>query len=205
MDALLDFAFDRYFETSGLFGTPDSCVDLIDQLKLIDVNEIACLIDYGVPSPIVMENLAHLNVLREKTSQGEADTDYSIAALIRQHQVTHLQFTPSQAAILLMDEGNDQSISQLDVVMVGGEALPVTLAKKLEQRVSGQVINMYGPTETTIWSTTYPLRGTEATVPIGRPIANTRNSTFWTSISNPFLLVLRANYTLAARASCQVT
>ena len=39
---------------------------------------------------------------------------------------------------------------------------------------SGTVINMYGPTETTIWSSTQEVSGDEAAVPIGRPIANTQ-------------------------------
>src|SRR5439155_21904423 len=57
-------------------------------------------------------------------------------------------------------------------MMVGGEALPPVLARLLAGAVSGQVLNMYGPTETTIWSATDrvdPARG----VTIGRPIANT--------------------------------
>ena len=33
---------------------------------------------------------------------------------------------------------------------------------------------MYGPTETTVWSTTYQLKKSAASVPIGKPIANTR-------------------------------
>ena len=41
--------------------------------------------------------------------------------------------------------------------MVGGEALALKLAKDLRTLVPGQLINMYGPTETTIWSTTCEL------------------------------------------------
>src|SRR6185436_11892164 len=48
MDALLDHAFDRYFETSGLFGTPASCRKTIEILKANDIDEVACLIDFGV-------------------------------------------------------------------------------------------------------------------------------------------------------------
>jgi thioesterase domain-containing protein/acyl carrier protein len=56
---------------------------------------------------------------------------------------------------------------------VGGEALSVELARQLS-RSCREVWNMYGPTETTIWSSLYKLNGTEeGNVPIGYPIANT--------------------------------
>jgi thioesterase domain-containing protein/acyl carrier protein len=55
--------------------------------------------------------------------------------------------------------------------LCGGEALPVTLAEELLER-GLELWNMYGPTETTIWSTVAPLRSDEP-LTIGRPIANT--------------------------------
>jgi thioesterase domain-containing protein len=57
-------------------------------------------------------------------------------------------------------------------VLVGGESLPAELARQLVA-CCGPVWNMYGPTETTIWSSVYRVRGDERLVPIGRPIANT--------------------------------
>ena len=58
-------------------------------------------------------------------------------------------------------------------MLVGGEALPADLAHNLATRC-GSVWNMYGPTETTIWSSVYQVEGKDETlVPIGRPIANT--------------------------------
>jgi amino acid adenylation domain-containing protein len=58
-------------------------------------------------------------------------------------------------------------------VMVGGEAVPVDLARRLAG-CCGSVWNMYGPTETTVWSSGYRVGGREdKLVPIGKPIANT--------------------------------
>jgi non-ribosomal peptide synthetase component F len=57
--------------------------------------------------------------------------------------------------------------------MIGGEAFPPALARELRGAVKGRIVNMYGPTETTIWSSTYELKGGEGTIPIGTPIANT--------------------------------
>jgi len=58
-------------------------------------------------------------------------------------------------------------------VFVGGDVLSAELGRELVSRC-GEVWNMYGPTETTIWSSIYRVNGRERrVVPIGRPIANT--------------------------------
>src|SRR5262249_18403189 len=56
MDDLLGFAFARYFETSALFGTPESCGSMIERLKSIGVDEVACLIDFGVDADSVLSS-----------------------------------------------------------------------------------------------------------------------------------------------------
>lgn len=62
--ALARFAFERYFTTSALMGTPESCEEMLDRLVSIGVNEIACLIDFGVPNEALMESLERLDMLR---------------------------------------------------------------------------------------------------------------------------------------------
>lgn len=176
MDELLDFAFERYYETSGLFGTPERCLDRVDRLKQIGVDEIGCLIDFGADSRVVLDHLPYLrdvkNLCIRQVSQDEEDD--SIAGLIRRYRVTHLQCTPSLAGMLTSDAQAKQSLAGLRQMMVGGEAFPEPLARELASLVSGRVTNMYGPTETTIWSTTHDVSGADTPVPIGRPIANTR-------------------------------
>lgn len=58
-------------------------------------------------------------------------------------------------------------------ILCGGEALPLELARQLLPRV-GSLWNLYGPTETTIWSTVCKIEPTEESVSIGRPLANTQ-------------------------------
>jgi amino acid adenylation domain-containing protein len=113
-------------------------------------------------------------IYNAKTERTRLDQDHSIAGLIDRHHVTHLQCTPSMAGLLIADPKTANAISQLQTMMVGGEALTEALAIQLQQLVPGQVHNMYGPTETTIWSTTHPLSTVEGVVPLGRPIANTQ-------------------------------
>jgi acyl carrier protein len=97
----------------------------------------------------------------------------SIADLIKRHQVTHLQCTPSMAGLLMAETANREAMGQLRQMMVGGEALTEALANQLQQIIPGQIHNMYGPTETTIWSATHTLAEVDGIVPLGRPIANT--------------------------------
>jgi amino acid adenylation domain-containing protein len=107
-------------------------------------------------------------------AKNQLEPDHSIAGLIDRHQVTHLQCTPSMAGLLIADPITCKAIGQIQTMMVGGEALTEILAVQLQQIVQGQVHNMYGPTETTIWSTTHTLKAVEGVVPLGRPIANTQ-------------------------------
>jgi amino acid adenylation domain-containing protein len=112
-------------------------------------------------------------IYNAKAERTQVEQDLSIAALIDRHQVTHLQCTPSMASLLIADPTTRTAIGRVQTMMVGGEALTEVLALQLQQIILGQVHNMYGPTETTIWSTTYPLSAVEGVVPLGKPIANT--------------------------------
>lgn len=100
-----------------------------------------------------------------------------LARLIQESRATYLQTTPSLWRVLLTCP--QMELDDIHVV-VGGEALSPDLAIKLK-REAARVTQIYGPTETTIWSTTYELpddslqtlaEGIPA--PIGRPLVNTR-------------------------------
>jgi amino acid adenylation domain-containing protein len=98
----------------------------------------------------------------------------TLAEEITRHRITHLQMTPSLAHILTLDTQAFSTLGSLKQILLGGEAVPASLIHRLRQVFSGAIRNMYGPTETTIWSTTYPVGQPAAIVPIGRPIANTQ-------------------------------
>jgi natural product biosynthesis luciferase-like monooxygenase protein len=173
-DALLDHAFERYYETAGLFGTPESAMRMVDRCKEIGVDEIGCLIDYGIDSDTVLAHLEHLNRLREAAqprAKVEAN-DYSISAQIERWGVTHLQCTPSMARMLLMNDEARLALGRVKHLFVGGEALPGALVADLGKVTRASVTNMYGPTETTIWSSYEVARPIEGTVGIGRAMAN---------------------------------
>ena len=173
MTGLLEHSFNRYYETSGLFGTPEGCLAMVDKLKAIGVDDIACLIDFGVDSATVMEHLSYLNQLRKIATPRQSSADHSLPALMTRHAVTHLQCTPSMARMLLLDETAKQGLAQLRRIMIGGEAFPPSLAQELKGLLTrGEVMNMYGPTETTIWSAVQKVDRVDGIVPLGRPLVN---------------------------------
>ena len=103
-----------------------------------------------------------------------ASGDYSIASQIVRHRVTHFQCTPTLARALVRSPETLSAMKLLRKLFLGGEALPLSLANQLCDELDAEIVNMYGPTETTVWSTTHKLAKAAASVPIGRPIANTR-------------------------------
>jgi amino acid adenylation domain-containing protein len=98
----------------------------------------------------------------------------TIADEIARYRVSHLQMTPSLARMLTLDPRAYAALGTLKQMLLGGEAVPAALIHHLRQVFKGEIHNMYGPTETTIWSTTCRVEDMGATVSIGKPIANTQ-------------------------------
>src|SRR5690606_33645825 len=152
---------ERYFETSGLFGSPATCERQLRRLMAIGVNEIACLIDFGVDTDEVLRHLEDLRGVKDRVSSPA--TGNSLAATFQREGITHFQCTPTMAKMLMLDPAARTALGQLRQMLVGGEALPAALATDLLGALSGRLENMYGPTETTIWSST-------STVVEGEPV-----------------------------------
>jgi natural product biosynthesis luciferase-like monooxygenase protein len=80
MQGLLDAVFERYFNYASLLGTPEKCAALIQQLASAGVNDLACLLDFGLDYETTMEGLHRLAALRESlqpqaavAAQGEGE------------------------------------------------------------------------------------------------------------------------------------
>ena len=143
-------------------------------MQALGVDEVACLIDFGIADDEVLASLNKLDEVRRQASmekQTFGPSKYSAPAQMARHGVTHLQCTPSMASMLLEDPRATEALRSLKKLLLGGEALPLALVQQLE--IEGEILNMYGPTETTIWSATDVVNKGENRVTIGRPIANT--------------------------------
>ena len=65
MQDLLEVTFERYFSTASLLGTVDTCQAMVSRLEACDVDEVACLIDFGPSDEQVMASLHSVDRLRE--------------------------------------------------------------------------------------------------------------------------------------------
>ena len=101
--------------------------------------------------------------------QSDVNNGEALLALIHQTQPTIMQATPSTWQLLVEAGANHKLPIK---VLCGGEPLTPSLAERL-CALSDDVWNMYGPTETTIWSTCARVRPGEP-ISIGRPIDNTQ-------------------------------
>lgn len=102
-------------------------------------------------------------------SEDDARDAGRLAALLSSSRTSHLQATPATWRALV---DTDWRAPPEFVGLCGGEALDAALARQCLAR-GVRLYNLYGPTETTIWSCVHEVTEVEASVPIGRPLVNT--------------------------------
>jgi len=175
---LIDIAFDRLSKTSTLFGTQESCQSLLNSLHQIGITEIASLIDFGLDTKKTLKSLELIasakDIYRDdwKLAKYLSQVSYkSELDLIHQHEVSHVQMTPSQLKVLLKQHELTPVELPVKKWLIGGEKLSQELVEQLKLVSTGRCYNMYGPTETTIWSAWLDV--TDTNVFIGKPTVNT--------------------------------
>ncbi len=153
VEVLLRKAAERYFESSGLFGPPENCLPLLEKLRGFGVNELACLIDFGIEDDTVLAGLDHLQKLRVMINQrgkvsvpGEVKKDPGqenfLSRQIRRHRVTHLQCNGSEASSLLEADQLVEALQSLDKILLSGEPTPIAVSQKLAEVLPGRVLQL---------------------------------------------------------------
>ncbi|MCK2216175.1 amino acid adenylation domain-containing protein [Actinomadura sp. ATCC 31491] len=162
--------------TSGSTGTPKGVVISHEALVnfLTDMRRRCRLSDQDrlLAVTTVAFDIAALELFGPLTTGGhvilaEHPDPPLLADLITRHDITLMQATPS---LWQMMTAHDPARLAGLRLLTGGEALPAHLATQLREHAA-ELTNLYGPTETTIWSTAATVTGPPT---IGRPIANTR-------------------------------
>lgn len=95
-----------------------------------------------------------------------------LANLVSGNTIDVMQTTPTKMRSYIMDKQNVAYLKKLKTIVLGGEALPTDLYLELRSYTDAKIFNIYGPAETTVWSTNKCVGDTHIT--IGRPIANTQ-------------------------------
>ncbi|WP_157115916.1 non-ribosomal peptide synthetase, partial [Nocardia puris] len=110
---------------------------------------------------------------------GHRDPVY-LAQVIAEHGVTTAHFVPSMLSVFVSTLGNGNGDSaaaapRLRQVFASGEALPAPTAQRLRELTGARLHNLYGPTEAAVDVTYHEVvDADEVSVPIGRPVWNTR-------------------------------
>ncbi|MBK6578438.1 MAG: AMP-binding protein [Sandaracinaceae bacterium] len=150
---------------------------MVARCKEIGVDEIGCLIDYGIDSDTVLAHLQHLNRLargpatRRRRSQR---TTSPSAPQLRRWGVTHLQCTPSMARMLLTQRRGAPRARARPAPLRRWRGAAQASSRIWAPGTRASVTNMYGPTETTIWSTSAGPDPAGSAVAVGKPICNTQ-------------------------------
>ena len=116
----------------------------------------------------------HQRLVDIKQSVDPADGQ-KLVDLIDEERISAVDFTPSMLRVFLDDQALARCQS-LRLVFMGGEALEPDLVAAFFGRLDAELLNLYGPAETTVAVTAWRCRAggiPRGVVPIGRPISNT--------------------------------
>ncbi|MFI1487617.1 MupA/Atu3671 family FMN-dependent luciferase-like monooxygenase [Streptomyces sp. NPDC020747] len=92
LEYLFRRAYDGYCDERALIGTPETCAPVVDALYEAGVDEIAALVDFGMPTDLMRSGLEHLDALRERHQNASPvgappDSDVSAPATDAQRRV----------------------------------------------------------------------------------------------------------------------
>jgi acyl-CoA synthetase (AMP-forming)/AMP-acid ligase II len=152
-----------------------TCCELLETLASMGVDEIACLIDFGIDASSVMQSIRRIDEMKRRLrGYCEPAVDYTLAIQGFRHRATMMQCTPSLLRMIVRDTRFREVLGNMRVLMLGGEAIPSTLVKDVADTGVASIFNMYGPTETTIWSAASRLDPGKEQICVGGPILNTQ-------------------------------
>ena len=169
--------------TSGSTGNPKGVLiqhgsmmnlftSLINKLNITDRDQFIALTDYTFDISLIellMPLLQGATLIL--TEQGTVADGSKIRKLLEKNTISIMQATPLTWEILLKQGWKNNNSMK---ILVGGEKFKTSLAESLNYK-NGNIWNMYGPTETSMWSMCYPLKDEISTesVPLGNPLDNT--------------------------------
>ena len=101
----------------------------------------------------------------------QAASQRALGKLICDTNAEVIQTTPTKMSAFLFDKNNLKFLSCLHTIILGGEELPASLCNELKRYTDADIYNVYGPAETTVWSSAAAV--CENDINIGKPVANT--------------------------------
>lgn len=142
-------------------------IDFSEFKKIISLTSISFDIFFIESIMAILKNMTI--VLSDEDEQANPR---AINRLLMENNVDIVQLTPSRLQMLLNYDPELSGLKTVTDILIGGEALSINLLYVLQKKTNARIFHMYGPTETTIWSTVSDLTNSN-TVNIGHPIKNT--------------------------------
>ncbi len=128
---------------------------------VFDTFVLETLLSLAVGKPLVM------------CDEEEMMLPWKLAELIHKNHVEIVQFTPARFQMCLSNEAFCEAAKELKLVLFGGELLTHLLLEQTCRTTDATTVNMYGPTEATVYMTMVDVRPGRP-VSIGRPLQNGR-------------------------------
>lgn len=171
--------------TSGSTGKPKgvviTCKNMLNFVyginKIIDINEKNNVLSITTVSFDIFELELWLPLLNGAklilANDEEKYNPYLLNMLCLKNSVDVMQTTTSVYSSFIHDESNIQFIKNMKKILIGGEKVTENVVNKIKEISNSQIFNVYGPTETTIWSSVKMLNESE-NINVGKPIMNTK-------------------------------
>lgn len=171
--------------TSGSTGLPKGVMlkqsniinfiyGMMEEFKFSPNTTIASLTTISFDIFVLESLMPLLNGLKIVIASEEEQTNIKLFNdLCLKNQVDVMQTTPSRMQAFIANAEHLDCIKNASYILIGGEPFPKLLLSSLKQISHAKIYNMYGPTETAVWSSVKDLTNTDE-ITIGRPIINTQ-------------------------------
>lgn len=157
----------RHRSVSNLYAQMKSLLDPIAGRVLCSTNSV---FDCFIVETVIALALGRTVVLADEE---EMMLPWKLAQLVETYQTGIFEMTPSRLQMCLGNDAFCRAAKQINIVLLGGEVVTTTLRDKFYQHSSGMLMNMYGPTEATVFTTMGHAKPGEH-ITIGAPLQNTR-------------------------------
>lgn len=157
----------RHRSISNLYSQMKSLLDPVEGTVLCSTNSV---FDCFVVETLIALALGRTVVLSDEE---EMMLPWKLAALMETYHTGIMEMTPSRLQMCLGNDAFCQAAKHIRIILLGGEVVTQSLSQKFYQHTDGILMNMYGPTEATVFTTMGAVQPGKH-ITIGTPLQNTR-------------------------------